>query len=239
MSDLEFLVQLGQQLREVKAQQLDARDYGQPERPRLTAGRFADSMDVVSTTVKNTLVRIEKSLETYLVPRIDKGALKVNRRKVRSNYPEDTARHGGERGKGRIDPELTLDGEIWALYADMVLRLHALTKRATAPYPKTPSSEATKQFTMRRGFGAVARTPQPVRPSEASRARFLIWLQHQHDLVVQAEDFLRNNRYAKPSHLERLVPGYQAAPDEEPLWDPDDLVQEYDWDEATQDEHRG
>jgi hypothetical protein len=230
MSNLEFLAQLRKELHRLADERADARTFQEAEPSKLTIEQFAERMGVVTSTIANVIKKIEAPLGTYLVPRIDGNAPKVKRRRLRSNYPEETREFAANQDpekrtdRSSIHPELTLDGEIWSLYADLVLRLYALTQRATAPYPPPPEPPSpTGPIQVRRGFGRPVAVARPHRPSETSRARYLQWLRHQHDLVTQGEEFIRTNRYATVFHLERLLPGYVPAPDDEPLWDPDDM----------------
>lgn len=193
----------------------------------------ADTLGVSATTVSDRIRVIEKKLGTYVVVHSDAAAPKVGRLRTKSLTPEETEEHmlgNPQAGKGtQVSPELTLDGRIWAVYAELLLDLHKLAMQATAmPTPAVAKgvSPSKKRIALPKG-SKVPPPTAPQRSSEISRERFLHWLRHQRKQLSDAHSFLRENRYATPGNLDRLVPDYRPDPNEEPLYDYVDKFGEY------------
>lgn len=229
MSELETLAVFAEM---VSVREAEKSLSSQRKKPELFMKDVAVAVGRSPTTVTDRIRALEKPAGTYFLPRKSAEAPSPTRRHGLVSYPEDFVAAGGPESdnataagatdpyRAPVEPSLTLDGEIWATYADLVVKLRDLTLQATAklapePLPEVPEKRRIK---LPKGTPRRSRKPAPSRSSEHGRRNYLAWLRQHLDLVEKAHDFLLENGRATPMDLNRLLPGYEPGPEEVRLY---------------------
>jgi hypothetical protein len=201
----------------VRAQQADGRT-------KIT--NFSEGRGGSLKTFKTLIDQIEEDTGTYMVGRVLENPLTGSEQGDIAAYPEELdgpaealkAAYKKEVTRTRKST-VTLDGEVWAEFAEVVLGLYEITRRATnrRPLRKEPVQVARGPFAgLRPTRAVVPENVPPTRHSEEDRRRYLVWLKHQSKLVAEARAFCDADD-GSVHELLRFVPGYE--PEERPPYD--------------------
>lgn len=201
----------------VRAQQAD-------ERTKIT--NFSEGRGGSLKTFKTLIDQIEEDTGAYMVGRVLENPMTRTEQGEVSDYPEELDRpaealkkaHGKKVTRTRKST-VTLDGEVWAEFAEVVLGLYEITRQATnrRPVRKEPVQGARGPFAGLRPTRAVVPENVPLtRHSEEDRRRYLVWLKHQNKLMAEARAFCDADD-GSVHELLRFVPGYD--PEERPPYD--------------------
>lgn len=155
------------------------------------------------TSAKKLIERLEEGTSTWFFER-STPLPKVARQRPRSSVPEGAALPKGAKASN-VRLALTEDGKLWLKYAMAVVTLHDLAREATRVRfePSLAGRSASKPFDKR------APSPEiPKRPSEESKARFSVWMDHHLQEILGARDFSRQSAHASVYNLNWLVPGH-------------------------------
>lgn len=215
----------------------------QQEDPRTKITNFAAGRGGSLKTFKTAIDKIEEDTGAYVVARVIKNPMTDQEQGELTDYPEELdaqaraleAAHRTEVTRVRKS-KVTLDGEVWAEFGEVVLRLYEMTRQATdrRPVRREPVQVADGPFNRFRPTRAVVpENVPPTRHSEEDRRRFLVWLKHQNALMQRAQDFC-NQDDGSVYELLRFVPGYE--PEERPdfEYDPDPAPPQHQYDDEEE-----